>query len=210
MRKVYYIVNLGHARVTLVALVDKSRTNVTKMTGNPAYATPKPTLATIATAADCLDTAIQAYDFSRSRLDKEERDIAFEGLKSLRTDLGGYVQAESNGDQELITSAGFDTEKARHPLGKLGAPPDVLAKALPYPGQVEVRFGGVRGRVAYQVQICSGDPKVEADWSLCGTTSKTRLLVEGLETDKVYYFRAVTLGAAGYSPVSDMTSAKAA
>jgi hypothetical protein len=89
MQKVYYRLVLGHNRITAAHLVDKSRTNVTMMTGNPTFATPVPSLADITAAADRLDTAIQAYNFSRSRLDKEERDIAFGALKGLRTDLGG-------------------------------------------------------------------------------------------------------------------------
>jgi hypothetical protein len=45
---------------------------------------------------------VQTYAFTRSGLDKQERDIAFVRLKALRQDLGGYVQSVSNGDPELI------------------------------------------------------------------------------------------------------------
>jgi len=210
MKKVFYVVKLGHSRVTAVALVDKSRTNVTMMTGNAAYATPDPSLIEITTAADALDSAIQAYDFSRSRLDKEQRDTGFATLKDLRTRLGGYVQTASKGDQALITSAGFQTEKTAQPFGVLPAPQNVRALVMPFPGQLEVRFGGVKGRIAYQVFICSGDPKEEADWSLYATTGKNRLVVNKLESDKVYFFRVVAIGAAGASPVSDSATAKAA
>lgn len=210
MKKIFYVVKLGHTRVTAVALVDKSRTNVTKMTGNPAFTTPNPSLANVTAAADSLDTAIQAYDFSRSRQDKELRDTNFSTLKELRMLLGSYVQNESEGDQAVITSAGFETEKMREPLGRLPAPQNVRALALPYPGRIEVRFGGVKGRIAYQLLICAGDPRVQADWSLHSTTGKNRVEVTGLDSDKQYFFRVVALGAAGASPVSDSATAKAA
>jgi hypothetical protein len=210
MQQSYYKVKLGHTRVTLVALVDKSRTNVTKMTGNPAYATPTPPLADVATAADRLDSAIQAYDFSHSRQDKEERDTAFTELKDLRTRLGAYVQVESKGELALITSAGFETVKAREPHGRLPAPQNLTAAALPYPGQVEVRFAGVPGRDFYSVFICSSDPSVAANWSLYTSTGKNRVIVDGLESNTQYYFRVVAVGAAGHSPVSDVATAKAA
>jgi len=210
LKKQYYIVKLGHTRVSFEALTDMSRTNVSKMTGNPAFATPIPSLADVTAAADRLDKAVQNYDFSRSRLDKQERDFAFADLKGLRQDLGGYVQTISNGDAELITSAGFETVAARKPIGPLPAPGDVRALVRPYPGSLEVRFSGVRGRNAYQVYICSGDPLVEANWKLHTLTSKNRLVVDGLESNVTYYFRVEALGAAGWSPMSDITSAKAA
>jgi hypothetical protein len=210
MKKVWYAVKLGHSQVTFVALVDKSRTNLKMLSGNAAFPTPNPTLAAFGAATDRLDKAVQAYDFSRSRLDKEDRDIAFVELKGMRADLGGYVQTTSAGDQELITSAGFETEKARQPIGLLPAPPDVRAVVRPYPGSLEVRFGGVKGRLGYQLFICSGDPKVESNWQLNTTTGKTRVVVDGLESNAMYFFRVVALGAAGVSPVSNVAFAKAA
>jgi hypothetical protein len=210
MKKQYYKVKLGHGRVTFEALAEKSRTNVAMMTGNAAFATPNPPLADITTATERLTTAVDAYNFTDSRLDKEERDEAFIALKVLRTDLGAYVQTTSSGDQALITSAGFETEKAREPLGRLPAPTNVTAFVLPYPGQLEVRFGGVKGRDFYSVYICSSDPSVAANWSLCTSTGKNRVIVDGLESNTQYYFRVVAVGAAGHSPVSDVATAKAA
>lgn len=210
MKKQYYTIKLGHSGVTFEALVDKSRTNVSKLTGNAAFASPIPALSVVTAATERLDTAVQAYAFSRSRLDKQERDIAFAELKGLRQDLGGYVQTVSNGDPELITSAGFEMVAASKPKGILPAPKDVVALARPFPGSLELRFRGVRGRMAYQVYICEGDPLDEKSWRLHTVTGKNRLLFDGLESGKVYFFRVETLGAAGASPVSDMTSAKAA
>ncbi len=210
MKKKYYVVKLGHSRVGFQALTDKTRTNITKLTGNAAFATPMPPLAALGTAADRLDSAVQAYEFSRSRLDKQERDIAFDELKGLRQDLGGYVQTVSNGDPELITSAGFEMVESRKPLGLLPAPIDVRATVRPYPGSLELRFGGVPGRLAYRTYICEGDPLDEKNWRVLSVTGKVRVVVDGLESGKNYFFRVETLGAAGASPMSDMTSAKAA
>ncbi len=210
MKKQYYAIKLGHSRVSFEALVDKAQTNVSKLTGNAAFPSPMPALSVITAAADRLDSAVQAYAFSRSRLDKQERDIAFAELKGLRQDLGGYVQTVSNGDPELITSAGFEMVSSSKPKGLLPAPKDVVALARPYPGSLELRFRGVRGRTAYQVYICEGDPLDQKNWSLHTVTGKNRLLFDGLESGKVYFFRVETLGAAGVSAVSDMTSAKAA
>ena len=108
MKKVVYIVKPGLTRVTFKALVGKARNSVTMMTGNPAFATPSPTLASVSAAADKLAAADEAYDFTRSKVVKEERDSAFGVLKSTYRDLGGYVQMASGGDKELILSADRD------------------------------------------------------------------------------------------------------
>jgi len=42
MRKQYYVVKLGHSRVVFKELVDKTRTNVTMMTGNASFPAPQP------------------------------------------------------------------------------------------------------------------------------------------------------------------------
>lgn len=210
LKKLWYQLKLGHSRVTYAALVGMSRTNVSKMTGNPEFASPIPSLAKITAAADRLSAALDAYDFSRSRQDKEERDTAFLELKALRADLGGYVQSVSQGDQAIITSAGFETEKPRHPVGQLPAPGNVRAVVMPYPGSIELLFNGVKGRLSYQVSICGGDPTLEENWKLAVSTGKTRVSIDGLESDRTYYFRVTALGAAGFSPVSDVAKAKAA
>ncbi len=210
MKKVVYIVKPGLTRVTVKALLSKSRNVVKMMTGNLSFATPVPTLASITTICDKLAAATEAYDFTRSRLEKQDRDMYFEELRSAIRDLSGYVQSQSEGDVDKILSAGFDVEKSATPIGQLPAPPNVRATARPYPGSIEVRFGGVRGRLSYQVFICATDPKVEANWELVATTGKTRITVDNLVSNTVYFFRVSALGAAGYSPVSDSANAKAA
>jgi hypothetical protein len=210
MKKVWYVVKPGLTRVTVKALVDKSRNNVKMLTGNAAFPDPKPKLGDVTELCDKLDGASQSYDFTRSRLDKEARDTYFEDLRGAIRDLSGYVQSQSSGDKDLIMSAGFDVEKSPAPFGQLPAPADVRALVRPYPGSIEVRFGGVKGRLSYQVFICSGDPKVESNWVLNTSTGKTRVMVDGLESNAMYFFRVVALGAAGFSPVSDVAFAKAA
>ena len=114
---------------------------------------------------------------------------------------------------EILTTPSFtaaEMEKVREPLGLLSAPTDVRAVATPYPGKLLLRYKGVKGRLVYEVYICSGDPKVEADWSLYTSTGKNSLSISDLESGKEYFFRVLALGSAGASPASDVTSAKAA
>ena len=210
MKKFWYTVKLGFTKLTAAALVGKARTNVTMLTGNLVYTSPIPALVTITAAAAALDKASNAYNFSRSRLDMEERDAAYNTLKGLLKELGGYVQAISAGDKELISSAGFETEKLASPIGPLDAPPNVRALVTLYPGILEVLWGGVKGRTNYQLWMTDGDPKVETGWKLQAITSKNRATIENLTSNTVYTFRVIAQGAAGASPASDIAAAKAA
>lgn len=206
-----FYVRLGTSGKTSTALVEKGRNNVTMMTAAAAtFVTPEPTLASVTTACNALDTASQAYDFNRGKLEKEARDVAYAVLYALIGELASYVQTVSNGVKEVILSAGFDVRRTPEPLGQLPAPPNMRSVVAPYPGTIELRWGGVRGRQNYRVEYTSGDPNQVAGWSVLMITSKNRFTVEGLTSDKIYSFRVAAIGAAGISPVSDITTAKAA
>lgn len=210
MKKVYYYVSMGFNRITPFVLLTKMRNMVVKMTANANFATPVPPLATVTAACDTLETTIQAYQLNPGPLEHSERAQAFEVVKGLGIDLGSYVQAASNGDLAKIESAGCEVRRSSTPIGQLPAPPNVVATGTAYTGQIIIRFGGVKGRSGYNVFICSGDPNVEANWRMLDFTSKNRYVANGLPSDVVHYFRVNAIGAAGASPMSDVTSAKAA
>lgn len=210
MKKVVYIVKPGFTRVTFKALVGKARKSVTMMTGNPAFATPNPSLASVTAAADKLEAADDTYTFTRSKLAKEDRDVAFADLKNLYRDLGAYVQVASEGNKDIILSAGMDVVRRPEPPVLPEAPQKVLAMPTKYHGELEVRWGASKGRRLYKLYQTEGDPTLETGWELIAETGKNRMLVKGLERFKTYSFRVVAVGAAGESPASDAASATAA
>lgn len=203
-------VRLGTSRITPTALVEKGRNHVTKLTGNAAFPTPTPKLIDLTAACDALDTANQAYDFNRGRVDKEVRDTAFKTLKEMVRELAGYVQSNCANDKDLILSTGFNVRRIATPQPEPLAPGNVRALVTPYPGRLEVRWAAVPGRRIYSLFMTSGDPLDPAGWKLLVQTSKNRYTVEDLISDKVYTFRLQTLAASGVSPMSDIASAKAA
>lgn len=205
-----FVPRVGIDRITPTALVEKGRNHVTMLTGNAAFPTPTPTTAALGTACDALDDANQIYDFNRGKTEKETRDAAFKVLKEMVRELAGYVQAHCNNQKDLIVSTGFDVRRLSEPLGPLPAPGNVRALVTPYPGRLELRWNGVRGRSLYAVEMTDTDPLNAAGWAPLVNTGKNRYTVEGLTSNTVYSFRVTTLGAAGASPVSDIASAKAA
>jgi len=205
-----FIVRLGITGITPTALVVKGRNHVTMLTGNAAFPTPTPTLVAITAACDALDAANQTYDFNRGKAEKEVRDVAFEVLKDLIRELGGYVQAHCNNQKELIISGGFDTRRLNTPLGPLAAPANVRALVTAFPGRLDLRWNGVHGRLMYIIEMTDIDPLLPTGWAPLTQTSKNRHTVLGLTSNTVYSFRLTTVGADGLSPVSDIATAKAA
>lgn len=210
MKNVYYIINLGLSRITPAGLLVKARNMVSKLTVNIAFPTPTPALATVTTECDELEKAINAYDLNPGPGELTDRDIAFGKVKGLVSDLGGYVQAVSNGDLELIKSAGCVVRKSATPLGELPPPAQVIARTTAFAGRIDVRWSGVKGRNMYELEMCSTDPSIAANWSRVLLTSKNRHISEDLVSGTNYYFRVKAMGAAGVSPASDVATAKAA
>lgn len=180
------------------------------LTGNPDFPTPTPTTAIIGTACDKLEAATNAYDFNRGKLEKEARDLAVADLKFLIRELGGYVQANCKGESDLILSTGFNVRRDNTPIGQLPAPKNVLASTTLYPGRIDLRWDGVKGRSIYEVWMTDGDPSLETGWKMIAVTPKPRFTVKDLKSNVVYTFRLVAQGPTGASPASDVAKAKAA
>ena len=210
MKKVYYIIKPGVDRITPYALLVKSRNAVTEMTGKPEFANAVPKLVDVTTANDTLAAAIAAFGLNPGPRERSERQQAFDVVKGLYLDLCGFVQAASNGALAIIQSAGMEVRKSNSPVGQLPAPVRLLAFSTNYPGRIDIRWGGVKGRSGYNLFICSGDPNVEANWQQLVFTTRNRYTALDLTSDKLYYFRVNAIGAAGASPMSDVTFAKAA
>lgn len=204
-----YLVRLGTHQDTSATLVEKGYTNVRMMTNNPLFTDPIPALNVVEAACDALRVASGNYDFTRSKVDKEARDIAHRNLLDLRRELGAYVQAQSKGDKDAILSCGFDTRKVPSPIGLLPAPRTILAEEGVLPGTIEVRWSGVRHRDSYRLEMATGDPNVEANWKVVAEQGKNRRLMTGLESDRTYWFRVSALGTAGWGPLSEAAEAKA-
>lgn len=210
MAKSYYIIKLGLDRITPAGLLFKTRNLVNKLTGNAAFPSPVPPLGDVTAAADVLQTAINDHEANPGPNEVLQRNLATDVVKGLYTDLGSYVQAASNGDIELIKSAGLGVRKSASPRGELPAPKNMEAVATAYPGRIDIRYGGVRGRSMYETQICDGDPNVEENWKVLFLTTKVRHSITGLKSDTVYHFRVRALGVLGASPMSEPAVAKAA
>lgn len=209
MRKNYFYLKLGLYRITPSGLLVKARNLVTKLTLNPAFTNPTPALADVTAAANALEAAINAYEVNPGPNELIDRSLAYDRVKALVTDLGSYIQAASNGDLELIKSAGCVVRRTSSPIGELPASKFMLAVPTAFPGRIDISWGAVYGRQVYELEFCDGDPNVQGNWQTLVLTAKNRHSATGLKSDTVYYFRVKAIGAAGIGPVSEPAVAKA-
>ncbi|MFI5220518.1 MAG: fibronectin type III domain-containing protein [Bacteroidia bacterium] len=190
----------------VLIIIEKVRKVILMMTGNVTYTTPVPPLAQLTTETDDVETNYQ--DSLKGDRDKKAlMRIALATLKdSLRT-LTGYVQSASEGDETKILSAGFDVKSPRNPVGILPPPGNVRCVFGNVPGEIIVRWGGVKGRLIYKVQI-NETPDIPR-WVDYTYTGKARLVVSGLVSGNVYEFRIACISASGIGDYSDPASHKA-
>src|SRR5207342_3258540 len=99
-------VSLAFAKERAAPLLVFGRNVVTMMTGNPAFVTPYPTLASLTTALDTLGTTTEAA-MDRSRQAIATRNAARAVVLSLLRQLSAYVQSHSVGDVAALLSSGF-------------------------------------------------------------------------------------------------------
>ena len=183
---------------TVEFIIEKVRNYVTKMTGNPKFTTPNPSLTDMTTEVDDLETKIQAaLDGGKAK----KTAVRLQKLKVLGmvSALRAYVQTTSLGDLMTILSSGFDV-RGHGIINILDPPSNVRVVFGKAPGQLIVRWGGVKHRTGYKVQM-SEDITDPAAWKDApdGDTGKVRLEIKGLVSGKVYWFRVLTKSTAGYS-----------
>jgi len=173
----------------------------TKMTGNPDFATPEPTLLELKAGREALETAItEAAGGDHAKV--FARQLAEAALDDLLVRMAMYVSNKAAGDELKILSTGFELRKLPEPIGPLSAPIDLEARTGALPGSIDLRCKPVKGAYYYQVFVNATDPEVEASWTLLALTARASNEAL-LEPARHYWFRMNALGAAGASPFSD-------
>lgn len=177
----------------------KAREIVSKMTGNPHYPTPTPSLADVTIAIDALDVAERAMDGSRAKT--IIRNLRRNELEALMTKLQYYVQFASGGDVEIIMTSGMGANDVRTAIGFLPAPEWMKGKDGVELGSLDLRWNAVPKNSGYRVEYTTNPSE---GWPIVLESEKASMTITGLTPGVVYYFRIATLSRAGrgnYTPV---------
>jgi hypothetical protein len=208
---IFSVVKLGLTNLTAKALVEKGRNCVDMLTGNASFTLPAGFLASITTACATLEQANEEVLFFGGKVNHQAKRAAEQALRSLVRELAGYVQAQSNGEEAKILSAGFDVLRKGQPVDKLGTPENLRPLLTTFEGMVPLRWNVVDYATNYQVFANAVDPSKEDQWELVAFTSRTAYTVEALKSAQFYWFRVQAIGRKGLkSPMSQVVKALAA
>jgi len=93
-------------------------------------------------------------------------------LEDLLSGTAIKVQDLSNGDEKLILSAGFEVKRKPAPVGLLERPENVIAKAGPTRGSLEVSWNVVPNAYLYEVQYTEAPATVDSKWLHTSNTKR--------------------------------------
>ena len=181
MRKPKLIVDSSNDSDSL--MVTHSQGIVTKMTGNAHFPTPVPSLADVTTAITDLETSITGAtsgDHAAVQLKEQKRKT----LDDLLHQLALYVETESAGDPAVMLGAGFKISKDPSPVGPLPKPTGFKVQSVGK-GEMKLSVDKLDGADHYlfeyrQTTATAWEQKI---------STKSRLLLTGLESGKEYLFR---------------------
>jgi hypothetical protein len=204
----FFKVKLGLTALTSKALVEKGRNSVDMLTDNAAFTLPAGFLASITTACDTLEQANEEVLFHGGKVNHQAKRVAEGMVKDLLRELAGYVQAQSEGDEGKILSAGFDVQRKGEPVDKLGMVDNLRPQLTTFSNQVPLRWNTVENATNYQVFMNPEGPEAADKWEMVAFTSKTAHTVLGLQSGTYYWFRVQAIGRKGLlSPISQIVKA---
>lgn len=176
----------------LIAFV---RNVLSQLKANPAYTDPNPPLATVATAVDTFETAVQeAVDGGQIAIAR--RNAARAEVLALTRQLASYVNGHCNNDLVTLLSSGFTAVKPRTPSYVPIVPGNQRLEQTAISGELLLKFDRISNAVNYSVELATSP---DGPWESRGLSTTSRVKLGSLTAGKVYWARARANGAAGSS-----------
>ena len=189
------VVRFAPSEMNTAALAAFATAENTSIDGNAAYLTPAPPVADVSASIAALIAGMETTRLARIALsDATSAEAAFR--LTLQTQLkarAAYVQTTSNGNTNLILSAGFEVRRAPGPVGPLLPPTDLSLELNGTAGYMWLRWSRTPNARAYNIQ-CSPANTMERNWEAYATTTAARYICEDMTLGQVYAFRIAAVG----------------
>ncbi|PAW87126.1 MAG: hypothetical protein B9S33_06775 [Pedosphaera sp. Tous-C6FEB] len=168
---------------------------VTQMTGNANFTTPAPTLASITTKADALQSAFNAQQTAQQAAKTATTNLgtAEDAANAAMNSLANYVEETTLGDTAKIENAGMSTRAPKTPTTSLPAPGNLSSTAGDEEGELDLVWDPVPKAKGYEVQT-SPDPVTGTSWVFAETSSASRTSLTGLPSGSKVWVRVRALG----------------
>jgi hypothetical protein len=170
---------ISYAHLAIDMLIELVRFVITKLTGNPNFTTPDPTIAELKDMADALEAKNIAAQEGGRQARSERKDARKKMLDGLRS-LALYVEKIADGNETIMVSSGLYLSKEPQPAQKddfwvIRGPNsgDILAGCVRYPKArtyVWLRYTG------------ANPPDDKRQWTLAGVSTQTRIGLTDLDS----------------------------
>jgi hypothetical protein len=182
-------------------LLTDTQTILTAMTGNPAYPSPNPTLATVTTGMNDFATALAnaANAGTAATVIKNQKRAA---LEALLRELATYVHAACQGNLAVLISSGYPIQKpVRTPVGVLPAPATPVLSLGARSGELNAWTNPVPNGYTYNWRAAlASAPDI---YVLQTQTTAASDVLAGLTPGQIYLVDVNVVGSAGPSDWSD-------
>ena len=165
---------------------------VDKMTDNPNFPTPSPTLAELTAAATEYSDALSMAQ-NKDKMQIAIKNKKREALENVLRSIGGYVNFTANGDRSVIISAGFEANRDTTSALPMPDPKNFTVVSGRNPGEAVTSVSGVKGIKTYAHQYTPDPLTATSVWQSKYVTSRTYTF-EGLEPAQKIWFRVAALG----------------
>ena len=198
-------VKLDFNRLPIAEKIVKAKQIVTNLTGNPDFPSPNPPLAQVTATINALQAAVVETQAARqtARAKTAEQNDIEDKLDQEITQIGGYIESASGGDETKIIAAGVGIRAtASAGRGELTAPTGLSATEGDHDGEISLHWDRVGSARSYVVER-SADPPTETSWAHEKVVTTSSTTVSGLTRGAKHWFRVAAIGASGQSGWSD-------
>lgn len=195
---------LNLSKLTLVQTLQLGNDIKTAMTGNANFASPIPTLASVGTTITTGQSKLSAWEMAvmDTAMKLTERDTAHAALRASLTQLAGYVEAASGGDEAKIQSAGMPLRIPDSPATVPAQVTDLSLTAGDNEGELDGNWDANPLARCYEVQTCV-DPITPGGWVSHPSVTKSKTTVSGLTMGSRVWMRVRAVGTGGIGAWSD-------
>jgi len=162
------------------------------MTENAHFPNPNPALDVIATANEAYLASLNKAQ-NGSKEDTAIKNNNRKNLESLLKTETDYVQRISKGDEAIILSSGFEVNRKPTTVGPLVKATGLTVKAGDNKGSMAVNCNIVNRATFYEFEFTEAPSSPNSIWQK-RTSTKHRLLIDGLTSGKQYIFRVAGAG----------------
>ena len=173
-------------------LVFKCHFVIQKMTNNPSFPNPSPTLTELSAAMSALERSLSAQN-SDMKLNTVVKNNLRKKLEDLLQQMAGYVQQIGRYDEAVVLSGGMDIRKRSEKVGILDRATGLSVKPGANKGCVEVSCNRIGRSRFYEFEYCSTPVTPDSVW-MKETSTRRKIQIGNLTSGKEYAFRAAGAG----------------